>query len=78
MLPQIVRMKTSRKVTEFLYGGATLQIMQVLWNSRFGNQGANNIVNLWLPDAMIQWSYNNNNIIILQCLYREPINLTKG
>ena len=26
MLPQIERMKTSRKVTKFLYGGATLQI----------------------------------------------------
>ena len=59
MLPQTERMKTSRKVAEFLYGGAN----QVLWNSRFGNQGANNIVNLWLPDAMIQWScteFNSN------------------
>ena len=60
MLPQIERIKTSRKVTKCLYGGAT---RQVLWNSRFGNQGANNIVNLWLPDAMIKWScteFNGN------------------
>ena len=62
MLPQIERMKTSRKVTKFLYGGATLQI-KYYGIRDFGNQGANNIVNLWLPDAMIKWScteFNGN------------------
>ena len=33
---------------------------QVIWNWRFENQGANNIVNLWLPDAMIQWSFTES------------------
>ena len=53
MLRQIERMKTSRKVTKFLYGGATLQICKSsnmefeIWESR-------------LPDAMIQWSFTES------------------
>ena len=60
MLPQIERMKTSRKVNEIFIRRCNTA-NQVIWNSRFGNQGANiNIVNLWLPNVMIQWSFTES------------------
>ena len=59
MLPQIENFKKGYEI--FIRRCNTAN--RVLWNSRFGNQGANNIVNLWLPDAMIKWScteFNGN------------------
>ena len=46
------RMKTQERLRNFIRRCNAAN--QVIWNSRFGNQGANNFANLWLSDAMIQ------------------------
>ena len=42
MLPQIEITKISRRVTKFfIRGGSSNTANHMVWNSRFGNQGAN-------------------------------------